>query len=76
MRKITTSCILILFSVLHNVISLTICLNKVSLLFGHNLKLVLYSRGASPDRTLAAFQVKKNRTKKVTSTTPWQGDFP
>ena len=43
-RKITTSCILILFSVLHNVVSLTLCLNKVSLLFGHNPKLVLYSR--------------------------------
>ena len=51
------------------------CPNKVSLLFGLNSKLVPHSRGASPDQILAAFQVKNNRTKKVSSTTPWQGDF-
>ena len=51
------------------------CPNKVSLLFGLNSKLVPHSRGASPDQILAAFQVKNNRTKKVSSTTPWQGEF-
>ena len=42
-------------------------------MFGHNSKLVPNSRGASPDRILAAFQVKNNRMKKVSSTTLWQG---
>ena len=74
-RKITTSCFLCFLSSSPHCYNSSIYRNKVGLLFGLNSKLVPYSRGASPDRLLAAFQVKKIRMKKVSSTTPWQGDF-
>ena len=44
MRMIATTCILILFSAAHLLISLTLYLNKIGLLFRYNSKLVLNSR--------------------------------